>query len=64
MKLKSTIIDYIVKSRSEFFCAKPEIEDRDEVEAKHKRPSNNPHLFQHCTCSTPVSLPLPPKWSK
>jgi hypothetical protein len=30
------IVDYIIKSRSEFFCAEPEIEDRDEVEVANR----------------------------
>jgi hypothetical protein len=35
------IVDYIIKSRNESFCASPEIEDRDEIEvgdwATHKK---------------------------
>jgi hypothetical protein len=36
------IVDYIIKSRSESFCAKPKIEDRDKVEIATERSTKGP----------------------
>jgi hypothetical protein len=48
-------VDYIIKSRSESYCAKPrEIEDRDEVEVAtgHKKPSALNYIIYHYHVST------------